>query len=230
MKAHIQPLESLLGYQFLEKEILKRALTHSSYAHERGFGESYESLEFLGDSVLDFVLSTILYEKFPELDEGGLSRIRSSLVNEKNLSQLAQELGLDRYIFLGRGQRESTNGIHNSILADVLESIVGAIYLDGGVHRVWSFIVRTFKGQLEAIGRGTHSFTDYKTELQERVQGNSLPPPTYRVIKEIGPDHEKTFYVEVLVDNRPCGHGEGPSKKEAEQNAAKEALKLSESL
>lgn len=218
-------LDEVLGYKFKDREVLKTALTHSSYANEASV-ESNERLEFLGDSVLGFIVARILFECYPQEPEGVLSKMRGAIVSSSNFAKLAREHELDKEILLGIGEEKSGGRRRDSIIAGAFEAIIGGIYLDGGYDSAKSVVVRITEGCLEKA----ELFEDYKTKLQELVQKERKCVPRYYVVKEEGPPHKKNFYVDVRVDNSSLGRGVGRNKKEAEQAAAKEALEKSAQL
>ena len=221
----LQVLEKKLGYTFRCKEQLQAALYHSSYANEhRCCGvSSNERLEFLGDAVLGLVTADYLYHKHPDLPEGDLTRIRAALVCEQSLHEVAQKLNLGSYLKLGKGEEAGGGRQRPSILADATESVFAAVYLDGGMEAARALIHRVLldKEQEEAVEERRR---DYKTELQELVQREPNRTLVYRMAEESGPDHDKTFTFEVLLNGAVVGRGEGHSKKEAEQMAARAAL------
>ena len=218
-------LTAILDYSFKNEELLSQAFRHPSYVYEKddpGVSDN-QRLEFLGDAVINLAISHLLMESFPEMKEGDLSKYRASLVSESGLHFIARELELGDYLLLGKGE-ERTNGRKKpSILTDALEALIGAIYLDGGFTDVLRVIEGIFSPLLNRIGLGG-SINDFKTELQEYSQEAFQSTPEYRLEKETGPDHNKTFYVAVYLKGNVLGRGEGKSKKEAEQRAAKEAL------
>ena len=219
-------LEKKLNYTFRDRKLLSEALSHSSYANEhRAAGiRSNERLEFLGDSVLGFVTAEFLFVQHPDLPEGDLTRIRAALVCEQSLYEVAQKLGLGKYLKLGRGEEAGGGRERTSILADATEAVIGAIYLDGGYEEVSRFVLREFGYLIDQALNG-RLFSDYKTEVQEILQqGGAEPQIEYKVTKESGPDHDKTFYVDLIVNGECCGSGVGKTKKEAEQNAARASL------
>lgn len=222
---HPDSLSPLLDYSFKNHELLLQAFRHPSYVYEKedpGISDN-QRLEFLGDAVINLAISHLLMESFPEMKEGDLSKHRAFLVSESGLCRIALMLELGDYLLLGRGE-ERTNGREKpSILSDALEALIGAIYLDGHFHSASHVIARLFKPLVDEIGHGTLS-SDFKTELQELSQEVFQTTPDYRPVKDTGPDHDKTFYVEVYIKGGLLGKGTGKSKKEAEQNAAKEAL------
>ncbi len=219
-------LEKKLNYRFNNKELAQEACRHSSFVNEQPGSHlrDNERLEFLGDAVLNLAVSHMLMKRFPDHPEGDLSRMRANLVNENQLSELAKEIDLGSHLQLGRGERQTGGNEKKSILADAFEAITAAIYLDGGFDASFAFITGKFSAPVEKIERAT-SNGDFKSRLQELVQTTHQPVPIYTVVKEEGPDHDKTFVVEISV----CGimtTGEGKSKKAAEQEAAKKALQM----
>ena len=218
-------LEQKLGYKFNNINLLKNALTHSSYANEvrNGFS-SNERLEFLGDSVLSIVVSDYIYKHYPNMPEGELTKLRASLVCEKSLCAFSRELELGSYLMLGKGGDKGGGRERDSILADAFEAVLAAIYLDGGMEparrHVMNFVLRELKHTDDEV------FKDYKTALQEIIQRNPEESVTYILIDESGPDHDKSFTVEVRLNSNVIGKGTGKNKKRAEQMAAKEALML----
>ena len=217
----MESLEKRLGYQFRDRTLLEEALSHSSYANEhRGGLGSNERLEFLGDSVLGFVSAEHLFRGHPDLPEGDLTRMRASLVCEQSLYEVALELGLGGYLKLGRGEEAGGGRERQSILADAVEAVFAAVYLDGGIQAVRELIVRV----LLSRDPDDQERKDYKTTLQEVVQRRSGQVLTYHMVSQSGPDHNKTFLFEVRLNGEGVGCGEGRSKKEAEQAAARAAL------
>ncbi|MBQ9045739.1 MAG: ribonuclease III [Oscillospiraceae bacterium] len=220
----MQALEAKLGYAFRDRGLLENALMHSSYANERRAAGcvSNERLEFLGDSVLGMVTAEKLYTLFPDLPEGKLSRMRAELVCEQSLHAVALGLGLGDYLLLGKGESHTGGRERPSILADAVEAIIAAMYLDGGLEVARAFILTKVLAGLDA--GVMHHVVDYKTELQERVQRKADQHLEYRLTGESGPDHNKRFTMAVLLNGAELGSGTGRSKKEAEQAAAKAAL------
>ena len=213
-----------LGYRFRDPRLLEKALTHSSYANEGRHGlESNERLEFLGDSVLGFVAAKYLFEKETG-PEGELTTLRAAVVCEKALCSYSRELGLGDYLLLGKGERLTGGAERPSILADAFEAVIAAMFLDGGLEPVRGFVLRFV--EKEANNQRKRHFKDYKTTLQEIVQQNPEEKLEYVLTGESGPDHSKQFVVEVHLNSNVIGTGRGRSKKEAEQQAAREALKL----
>jgi ribonuclease-3 len=228
LSADLSEFETRIGYSFQSRELLTRALTHKSYSHEakNGVLRDNETFEFLGDSVLGFVIGDLLFRRFPELDEGALSKMKAYLVSSTSLAEKARDFGMGDVLFLGVGEEKSGGRKKDSLLANLFEAMLAAVYLDGGVDAVRGLIERSFTAQLEAIDEQDLLFQDYKTALQELAQGRGLPLPEYSVVDEVGPDHDKRFIVEVKVGSLVT-RGEGSSKKEAQQQAAKHALRES---
>jgi len=229
MPAELQVLEERLGYRFQNRDLLVRALTHKSLSFERKAADvefiDNEQLEFLGDSILGFIVSESLVLHFPGSPEGRLSKLKAHLVSAAHLYEVAQEIALGEFLHLGRGEEMSGGRAKKALLANALEAIIAAVYLDGGVDPVRRFVVEELVGDWEfAESNGAEHVTDYKTALQERAQALKLPQPRYIIAMENGPDHAKTFVVEVRVGSGYVSRGEGPSKKEAGQNAAKAVL------
>jgi ribonuclease-3 len=210
-----------------KKELYLQALTHSSYTHEHNLGNNAhnERLEFLGDAVLELAVSEILYHRFPRLPEGKLTRFRAGLVCEESLFRLAEKMQLGSYLRLGRGEAASGGRKRPSLLADALEALLGAIYLDQGFTAVRKVVEELFRPLFEQLAHGS-LITDYKTLLQEYTQGKMATTPEYIIVNESGPDHEKIFVAQVLLDGKVSGEGSGRSKKEAEQEAARAAYEL----
>lgn len=221
----MKDLQKAIGYQFKNEALLQNALTHSSFAHERKQPESCnERLEFLGDSVLSIAVSDYLYHHFPDLPEGELTRIRAASVCEKALFGFAKAIGLGEHLLLSRGEQNTGGRNRPSILADAFEALIAAIYLDGGMEPARAFILSHVVPTLDNHRRA--AFKDYKTMLQEVIQQNPEDRLTYLLVEESGPDHDKVFKYEVHINSNLVGTGIGRSKKEAEQAAAKEALRL----
>ena len=221
----MKPLEENLRYEFKNKKLLINALTHSSYANEARDGvSSNERLEFLGDSVLSIVVSEYIYKEFNNLPEGELTKLRASLVCEKSLCQFSRELELGKYLRLGKGEDKGGGRERDSILADAFEAVLAAMYLDGGFNVAKNHVMRFIKNELKHTD--DEVFKDYKTALQEIIQKNPEESVTYILTKETGPDHDKGFEVEVRLNSNTIGKGIGKNKKQAEQSAAKEALRL----
>ena len=216
-------LQTNLGYTFKRHSLLKNAITHSSFTHEHKLEqtESNERLEFLGDAVLELCISDFLYHRFPDMSEGDLTKKRASLVCETSLATLARGLSLGNFILLGQGESGERGREKDSILSDALESVLGAIYLDGGIEEVRALILRLFEPIADAIIRQNK---DYKSALQEYLQKISNETAVYSIIKEVGPPHKKIFTAQAVHKGRILGTGSGGSKKSSEQEAAKMAL------
>lgn len=221
----MKALEEKLNYTFKNQKLLINALTHSSYANEARDGiSSNERLEFLGDSVLSIVVSEYIYKKFRSLPEGELTKLRASLVCEKSLCAFSRELELGKYLRLGKGEDKGGGRERDSILADAFEAVLAAIYIDGGFEKAKNHVMRFITDELQHTD--DEVFKDYKTALQEIIQRNPEESVTYILTGESGPDHNKVFEVEVRLNSNTIGKGTGKNKKQAEQSAAKEALKL----
>jgi len=216
-------MQRRIAYTFKDQDLLERALTHKSYANENRVPSHNERMEFLGDSVLNLVVSEYLMKHCPDSTEGDLSRLRASIVSEPALASVARVIGLGDFLLVGKGEEQTGGRNKDSLLADSLEALIASIYLDTGKEAAESFILRTFADLIKqcCTSRGT---LDYKTELQELCQERLKLLPEYRVVSESGPDHQKQFEVQISVKGEVYGHGSGRSKKEAEQRAAKEAL------
>ncbi len=218
-------LENKLGYQFKNIGLLREALQHSSYVNEQRDPDlqDNERLEFLGDAVLDLVITHILMEQFPKTREGDLSRMRATIVNESQLSLVAQRLNLGQHLLLGRGEEQSNGQEKKSILADALEAVIAAVYLDGGLQAGFEVIGRQFSEMISHV-RDRLAEEDFKSRLQELVQVQFKRIPDYKIVAESGPDHDKTFEVRLSIGNSLTTHGTGKSKKAAEQAAAEVAI------
>ena len=219
-------LQNKIGYYFKNKDLLREALTHSSYAneHKSQHLKYNERLEFLGDSVLSFVVSDYIFKNCPNLPEGELTKLRASLVCEKTLFEFAKKINLGKYLFFSKGEQINGGAERPSILADAFEALIAAIYIDGGISNASKFILNFI---IPAIKNSrVNKLKDYKTTLQEIIQKNPEEHLEYVLVGEEGPDHDKHFSVEVHLNNNVIGKGGGRSKKEAEQQAAREALKL----
>lgn len=218
-------LEKNLEIKFKKPRLLTRALTHRSYLNEAKAQnlESNERLEFLGDSILSFIISDWLFQQYPQYPEGTLTNIRSNLVKTDALAQIAQQLKIGEYLFLSRGEEESGGKTNTSLLADALEAVTGAIYLDQGYEIVRKFIVRRFKSRLQKV-IASGRFKDYKSILQEKLQAEKKLSPIYKTLKEEGPDHNKIFTVGVFDEGKLLAKAVGKSKQTAEGAAAKLAL------
>jgi ribonuclease III len=225
MRDDLALLEERLGYRFTRPELLERALTHRSLANEDATGgiQDNESLEFLGDAVLGFVIADELFRRFPEWDEGQKSKVKSRLVSTVTLAKLARSLDLGEYLILGKGEEKTGGRRKPALLADGYEAVIAGVFVDGGIEAARAFILREFEALVSevhdpAFGR------DFKSSLQEYLQAHEYPLPEYHVADETGPDHRKLFQVEVRVRGETIGRASGRSKKEAEQEAARVAL------
>ena len=216
----IAEFESVIGYEFKDKELLKTALTHSSYANENKLPYNNERLEFLGDSVLGFVTAEYLFSQFKSRPEGELTKLRAAVVCEKSLFKFAEKISLGEHIFMGRGEEHSGGRNRPSIVSDAFEAVIAAMYIDGGIDAVRPYILGFIK---DAVKREAN-FKDNKSLLQEEIQKNKGNTLAYEEIGESGPDHEKVFSFVVKLNGKVVGQGEGKSKKEAEQAAAGDAL------
>lgn len=216
-------LEERLRYRFEDSRLLEAALTHTSWANEQGVDDDYERLEFLGDAILGAVAASWLYDRRPDLDEGELSKLKSYVVSESVLAEHAEHLGLGEYLRLGVGESRSGGREKRSLLADAMEAVIGAVYQDGGLEAARGIAQELLETALgEAIE--IPEVQDSKTALQEAVQATGGHLPEYRHVAEEGPDHRKRFHVECWVEGRLLGDGEGGTKKQAEQSAARAAL------
>jgi ribonuclease-3 len=212
-----------LENNFSDKNFLDTALTHRSWVNEHSKQrESNERLEFLGDAILEFVVSKELYKRFPQKEEGYLTALRANLVNTVNLAKVAGKLDLGNKIYLSKGEEETGGRTNSSIMADTVEAVIGALFLDSGIEKVENFIYKYLLSDIdEKLGQ---PLKDAKSRLQEYVQAQGHPAPKYEVVSEDGPDHNKKFTIKVLVDSKEWGKGEGKNKSEAAQNAAAKAL------
>ncbi|HLY19381.1 MAG TPA: ribonuclease III [Bryobacteraceae bacterium] len=233
MRADLEALETAAGYRFADREVLRRALTHSSHVNEQtppgepAMARDNEQLEFLGDSVLGFLISEDLLKRHPEAAEGRLSKLKAHLASATWLLEAAQSLELGEYLQLGRGEEMSGGRAKKNLLVDALEALVAAIYLDGGIDSARQFVNRFVIGPgVVAAGAAdeqhSQNLTDYKSALQEFAQARHLPPPRYVIVKERGPEHSKTFTVEARVGREWVGQADGNSKKSAAQRAARD--------
>jgi ribonuclease-3 len=227
--SELEPLERRIGYRFKDRGLLEHALTHRSRVHEDASGGVFdnESMEFLGDSVLGFVIADMLFRQFPHHNEGQKSKLKASIVSAASLARLGEKINLGEFLILGRGEEKTGGRRKLALIADCYEALIAAIYLDGGVEPVKAFIERQFASLIQEARRtGAHAtFTeDYKSALQEWLQSHDRGLPAYRLAGEIGPAHRRLFDVEVVVNGVPVARAEGKSKKEAAQAAAKLAL------
>lgn len=215
-----EKLESIIAYPFRNPKLLIQALTHSSHLNEHRSGntESNERLEFLGDAVLEIVVSDYLFHHHPHLPEGELTRMRAAMVCEPTLADFAMEIELGKFLTLGKGEEATGGRERSSVLADAMEALIGAIYLDGGLKAAGQFLEKFF------LGRDAQALVDYKTKLQEKIQKESEIPLSYLMVSEKGPDHKKEFVMQVWHGEKMLGVGSGNSKKSAQQQAAKAAM------
>lgn len=217
-------LQKVIGYDYKDISLLEIALTHSSYANEKGGKiKCNERLEFLGDSVLGFITADYFFSHFKDTPEGELTKLRAATVCEKSLCGFAKEINLGDYLYLGKGENNTGGRERSSILADAFEAVIASLYLDGGIEAARKFVL-SFVAR--AVDTHNIAFKDYKTILQEVIQKNPEETLTYVLVDEIGPPHDKTFVMEVHLNSNVIGRGAGRSKKHAEQEAAREALEL----
>jgi ribonuclease-3 len=227
--SELEPLERRIGYRFRDRGLLEHALTHRSRVHEDASGGviDNESMEFLGDSVLGFVIADMLFREFPTHNEGQKSKLKASMVSTASLARLAEVIDLGEFLILGRGEEKTGGRRKQALIADSYEALIAAVYLDGGIEAVRTFIQRQFAdllGQARHAGAAASFTDDWKSALQEYLQSSGRGLPVYRLADEIGPDHRKRFIVEVVVEGEPVARAEGNSKKEAAQAAARAAL------
>lgn len=222
---NLKKLEKTLGITFQNQKLLAQSLVHRSYLNENPESDlsSNERLEFLGDAVLSFIISDFLFSWFPSYQEDYLTNLRSRIVRTSSLAQIAKKLGLGNYLLLGRGEQESGGSKKTSLLADSLEALIGAIYLDQGSPAARAFIKREFTPLMKKLLKKPR-VKDYKSTLQEKVQAEAKQSPVYKTIKTVGPPHAKVFTIAVYLKGKILGQGKGASKQEAEQRAAKAAL------
>src|SRR5688572_28547023 len=218
-----EELERELGYTFSDPALLKKALTHSSHAHENT-GEDNEQLEFLGDAILGFLVSEFLFRAHPTLTEGQLSKLKGFFVSSANLVKYAEQVDLGAYLQLGKGEEKTGGRTKQTVLVDGLEAVLGAIYLDGGIEEARRVMKRFFEPQIEEVQEYGRQLTDFKTALQEQLQARHLGRADYNITSETGPDHQKLFTVEVVIDGEAIARGVGLTKKAAEQAAARQTL------
>lgn len=230
-KELVKCFEKRLGYKFKHREHLKRALTHKSYTNEHRLPavENNERYEYLGDAVLELSISHLLMERFPSHPEGELSKLRAAVVNEAQLAEIARELSIGDYLYLGKGEARTGGRDKPSIVSDAFEAVLGAVYLDRGYEKAFGVVMRHYKTILEcAAGEGF--IKDFKTKLQEESQSRFRAVPRYRMVNEKGPDHRKLFEVHLYIKEELWGMGFGPSKKIAEQSAAQKALEKMQAI
>jgi len=226
LRDEFEALQQAIGYRFRDRGLLEHAMTHTSRANEDVSGgvTDNESMEFLGDAVLGFVIADMLFRECPEDDEGRKSKLKAALVSTATLARQAERLHLGDHLLLGRGEEKTGGRRKQALLADGYEALIAAVYLDGGVEHARAFIVREFANLLDEVRRDVVTGQDHKSALQELVQSREMPLPEYRLVGTLGPDHRKLFEIEVLVNGDRLAVATGPSKKEAEQEAARLAL------
>jgi ribonuclease III len=227
--SELEPLERRLGYRFKDRGMLEHALTHRSRVHEDASGGVFdnESMEFLGDSILGFVIAAMLFREFPQHNEGQKSKLKASLVSAASLARLGEALDLGGFLILGRGEEKTGGRRKHAIIADCYEALIAAIYLDGGIEPAQRFVEAQFAAlvaEAKRTGSGANFTDDWKSALQEFLQSQGRGLPAYRLAGEVGPDHRKSFVVEVVVEGESIAQAEGRSKKEAAQSAARAAL------
>ena len=222
MVIKMEELERNIGYTFTNKELLKKALTHTSYAYEHNV-ESNEKLEFLGDSILEFISSIYLFENYTNLREGEMTKVRATVVCEKSLYKVAKSHNFGKFLNLGKSEKQTGGENRPAILADSVEAVIAAIYLDGGLKEAQKFIIDNLKEEIKIASKNVGQ-KDYKTVLQEKLQEHGEVKIEYIIIKESGPDHDKTFEAQVKCNKKELATGIGKSKKLAEMEAAKKAL------
>ncbi len=221
----LDEFQSIIEYSFKNISLLTLALTHSSYGneHKKEKFENNERVEFLGDAALDLIVSRYIYDMFPSMPEGELTKLRAGVVCETSLAKVAVKLRIGEFLLLGKGEENTGGRNRDSILADAVEAVIGAIYIDGGFDAAEKFVTRIMAGAVEELKTSFRTM-DCKTHLQEVIQKTSKSPISYSIIDEQGPDHNKIFVAEVRHNNKVIGVGNGRSKKEAEQSAASDAL------
>ncbi len=221
----IAKLEKAISYEFKDKDIVKESLTHRSYLNENPSWKlpNNERLEFLGDAVLELAVTEELYKRFPEYQEGKMTGVRAALVNYQMLSEVAKSFSLEKFVLLSRGEAKDTGRARDVILANAIEALIGAVYLDGGYKAVAKFVNTFVLSRLDQVLK-QGLYKDAKSALQEKIQEERKVTPVYKVLSETGPDHAKTFEVGVYVGNELLAKGHGPSKQDAETEAAKNAL------
>ena len=221
----IKELEKNLNYEFKDKSLIVMALTHKSYAYERENKlESNERIEFLGDAILEHIISDKLYNYVPKISEGEMTKKRADIVCEASLASSLKRINGEKYILLGKCEKNASNVVEDAIIADAFEAILGAIYIDGGYEKAKEFTLRMLEQEINIVLSGKSLNVDYKTKLQEILQKNGSVTIKYNVLEEFGPEHDKRFKVEVTFNDKRIGEGIGKSKKQAEQQAAKYAI------
>jgi len=227
MKTNIQQFEKKIGFNFKNKNLLRQALTHSSYAYENQeeVESDNETLEFLGDSILGLIIADFLYSTYIDSSEGELSKLKSTAASTSSLSSFAKKIKLDKYILLGKGEQKSGGREKKTILAGTFEAVIAAIYLDASLEEARNFLLPFLQSLFKKIRVKNFFINNYKSALQEYFQKENLPAPAYKTITSTGPDHKKSFVVEVLSEGSSLAKAKGHSKKIAEQKAAQKALK-----
>lgn len=215
-------LEEKIGYKFKNKDLLHLALSHTSYANESKNTQSNERIEYLGDAVLELISSEYIYKTYPKMPEGEMTKTRAYAVCENSLAKVANNYSFSDYLLVGKCEIKKDGRYRNSILADAVEAVIGAIFLDSGIDGAKKFILPNIIPQIEEYVKNGNK--DYKTQLQEKLQAHGEVKIDYKLVEEKGPDHDKIFVVEVYCDNKLLGKGQGRSKKEAEMQAAQKAL------
>jgi ribonuclease III len=226
LRDEFESLQQAIGYRFRDRGMLEHAMTHTSRANEDVSGgvKDNESMEFLGDALLGFVIADLLFREFPGFDEGQKSKTKAALVSTSTLARQGDRLHLGEHLLLGRGEEKTGGRKKQALLADGYEALIAAIYLDGGIEHARAFILREFAAMIDTVRRDGVAGQDYKSALQELLQARDLSLPEYRLVASAGPDHRKLFEIEVLVKGERLASAIGPSKKEAEQDAARAAL------
>ena len=224
MTRNFRPLEDSIGYVFKNKELLKNALVHTSYAYENKV-QSNEKLEFLGDSILEFISSKYIYNNYPKLKEGEMTKVRATVVCEDSLYEVANKHNFSDFLYLGKSEEINHGNKKKAILADSVEAVIAAIYFDAGLEEAERFIVSNLKDEIENATKHV-GMKDHKTVLQEILQAHGSIKIEYKIIEEHGPDHDKTFTAQVCVNEKPLATGIGKTKKQAEMDAADKAIKL----
>ncbi len=222
MEKNLQKLEDSIGYTFKNKSLLENALTHTSYANEHKIS-SNEKLEFLGDSILEFISSKYIYNNYPKLKEGEMTKVRATVVCEDSLHKIAQKHNFSDFLFVGKSEQLHQGNRKVAIMADSVEAIIAAMYFDGGLNEAEKFIVNNLKDEIEIATKNV-GIKDHKTILQEKLQEHGNVSIKYEIISESGPDHNKTFVAQVKLDGKVLANGTGKTKKQAEQEAARKAL------
>jgi len=226
LSASVDPceLEERLGYRFRDRDLLQHALTHKSFAYESGGSPHNESMEFLGDSILGFLVTDFIFHEFPEFSEGRKSKIKAYLVSSTTLSMLALQLDIPLYLRLGKGEEKTGGRKKKALSANAFEAVIAAIYLDSDIEQVRRFLAPIFHPLIREVGEGRAAVEDPKTALQEYLQARNLEAAQYSVTAETGPEHRKTFHVDLRIGTRTLGSASGPTKKNAELLAAQTAL------